>query len=87
MKIACLSYSWFIQTFTSPKIEKCNSPGVNRHTVNTLATIAFCEIGRGHEAMKTFTSCMTMPLSMVKKHLLSFLMNYSKPVKMLQMRL
>ena len=34
--------------------------------MNTLATIALRDIGREHEAMRTFTSCMNMPPSMVK---------------------
>ena len=66
-KISCSSCLWCINTYTSPKIEKNDSPGQNRHTVNTLATIAFREIGKGHEAMKMFNSCMNMPPPMAKK--------------------
>ena len=53
-KISCSSCLWCINTYASPKIETNDSPGQNRYTVNTLATIAFREIGKGHEAVKSF---------------------------------
>ena len=58
LKICCLSCHWKIETFTSPEIEKYGTPGNKRFAVNSLAVIAFREIGKGHEAMKVFSSCI-----------------------------
>ena len=67
LKICCRSCLWKIETFTSPEIKKDGTPGQKRFSVNSLAVIAFREIGKGHEAMKVFNSCMNMPPPMAKK--------------------
>ena len=36
-------------------------PGQKSYEINIRSVIAFREIGRGHEAMKTFTTMMNMP--------------------------
>ena len=66
-KISCKSCSWFTETFSSPVVAERGTPGLNRFTVNSLAVMAFREIGRGHEAMKTFNACMNMPPPMAKQ--------------------
>ena len=56
-------YKWIYDFFSSPE-SKCpgkDSRGQKSFEVNIRSVIAFREIGRGHKAMKTFSSMMNMP--------------------------
>ncbi len=37
------------------------TPGRQHHTVNLRMITAFREIGKGHEALNTFSACMNVP--------------------------
>jgi hypothetical protein len=47
--------------YSSPSINQSSKPGLNPYEINLRAVMAFREIGRGREAMSTFTAIMNMP--------------------------
>ena len=47
--------------YSSPSINQSSKPGLNPYEINLRAVMAFREIGRGREAMATFTAIMNMP--------------------------
>nr|XP_047138397.1 uncharacterized protein LOC124814606 [Hydra vulgaris] len=51
----------FKDTFFSSPVVKNNKPGINTSETNVRSVMAFREIGRGRDAMLTFTSIMNMP--------------------------
>ena len=53
------------QFFSSPDI-KPNKRGINPQGINIRSVLAFREIGRGREAMVTFTTIMNIPTPMNK---------------------
>ena len=61
--IECNDCKWTYNFFSSPefKFPGKDSRGQKSFEVNIRSVIAFREIGRGHEAMKTFSSMMNMP--------------------------
>ena len=62
LSIACSGCSWKHEIQTSQPVNNAvKSPGRQMQIVNLLSVIAFREIGRGHEALKTFSACMDMP--------------------------
>ena len=67
LTVKCQQCEWKHEFYSSSEIEMKNSPGRNMQDVNLRAVLAFREIGRGHEAMKMFASCMNMPLPMAYK--------------------
>ena len=67
LTVKCQQCEWKHEFYSSPEIEMKNSPGRNMQDVNLRAVLAFREIGRGHEAMKMFASCMNMPPPMAYK--------------------
>lgn len=64
LHIECEACAWSTSSFTSPQFkfgkEKDNR-GQKSFEVNARTVIAFREIGKGHQAMKTFTTMMNMP--------------------------
>ena len=61
--LTCKCCEWSYSFYSSPKLEKC-TPGLDRHIINLQTVLAFREIGRGYEAIKTFSACMGMPQPM-----------------------
>ena len=51
-------------SFYSSTALKQNTRGLDRHSINLQTVLAFREIGRVYEAMKTFSACMGMPQPM-----------------------
>nr|XP_047122595.1 uncharacterized protein LOC124806069 [Hydra vulgaris] len=51
----------FKDTFFSSPVVKNNKAGINTSEINVRSVMAFREIGRGRDAMLTFTSIMNMP--------------------------
>ena len=64
IEIKCRSCSWKKEFFTSPVVEQPNSPGKSGFEINLRFVMAFREIGKGHEAMKTFCQCLNLPCAM-----------------------
>ena len=58
--IICKDCGFEDQFFSSPDIEQ-NKPGLNPQEINIRSVMTFREIGRGREAMVTFTTIMNMP--------------------------
>lgn len=61
----CNECSWTNEMCNSKEILS-NKPGVNAYEFNTRSIIAFREIGRGYEAIKTFSTILNMPPPMTK---------------------
>ena len=61
--IECNHCDWTYKFFSSPefKFQEKDSRGQKSYEINIQLVIAFQEIGRGHEAMKTFTAMMNIP--------------------------
>ena len=66
--LKCSERDWFKQFYFSPefKFDHGETKGKKPMEVNVRSVIAFREIGRGHEAMNTFTTLLNMPLPMAK---------------------
>ena len=61
--LTCKHCRWS-HSFYSSTVLKQNTRGLDRHIINLQTVLAFREIGRGYEAMKTFSACMGMPQPM-----------------------
>ncbi len=46
--------------YSSATINNEKTCGLNRSSINLQTVLAFREIGKGHEPLKTFNSCMIM---------------------------
>ena len=57
---SCSGCDFKDQFFSSPDIKQ-NKPGINTKEINARSVMAFREIGRGQEAILTFTPIMNMP--------------------------
>ena len=62
--VTCRSCFWKKEFFSSQIVEQPASPGKNGFEVNFRFVMAFREIGKGHEAMKTFCQCLNLPSPM-----------------------
>ena len=59
--IQCSNCDFESTFYSSPYINQSSKPGSNPYEINLRAVMAFREIGRGNEAMSTFTTIMNMP--------------------------
>ena len=66
-QLSCSKCQWKHELYTSPTIDNDNTPGLNSFCINVQTVLAFREIGKGHEPLKTFNSCMNMPQPMTVK--------------------
>ena len=55
---------WKAIKYSSPELHRPSTPGRKFQTVNLRMVMAFREIGKGHQALQTFASCMNMPRPM-----------------------
>ena len=70
--LVCGHCNWKYDFYTSPTIDNDDkSPGLNAFVINFQSVLAFREIGRGLEPMKTFNACMNMPRPMTEKNFAS----------------
>ena len=69
--ILCNSCKWEHNFETSPSVEHCYTPGPKGYSVNTQAVLAFREIGKGYDAIKSFCTCMGMPQPFMPKVFMS----------------
>ena len=61
LKLACSNCGWSDSFFTSEQCAKSEKKqGRNIFEVNLRTVLAFREIGKGHEAIATFSRCMNM---------------------------
>ena len=65
--VSCNNCFWSYDFYTSPTTCDKGSPGLNSFCINIQIVLAFREIGKGHEALKMFSSCMNMPQPMTAK--------------------
>ena len=61
LKLLCSDCDWSHDFFTSQRLENDGTPGPNSHCINVQTVLAFREIGKGYEAIRSFFSCMNMP--------------------------
>ena len=66
-QLSCNKCQWKHELYTSPTIDNDSTPGLNSFCINVQTVLAFREIGKGHEPLKTFNSCMNMPQPMTAK--------------------
>ena len=66
-QLSCYKCQWKHELYTSPTIDNDSTPGLNSFCINVQTVLAFREIGKGHEPLKTFNSCMNMPQPMTAK--------------------
>lgn len=70
--LVCGHCNWKYDFYTSPTIDNDDkSPGLSAFVINFQTVLAFREIGKGHEPMKTFNACMNMPRPMTEKNIAS----------------
>ena len=61
IEIKCVNCDWERDFSTSPVVQQSSSQGKNAFEINLRFVMAFREIGKGHEAMKTFCQCLNFP--------------------------
>ena len=61
IKLHCSDCDWSHDFFTTQRLEDDGTSGPNSHCITFQPVLAFREIGKGYEAIKSFSSRMNMP--------------------------
>ena len=68
INISCCECGWTKYIYTSKEVNIPGQSGQKSHELNVRSVMAFCEIGKGFESMKTFSRLMIMAEPTILRH-------------------